>query len=468
MMIRSLTQRTGFASRAALGLALAFGVAAGGAVSTPAFAQKSSAPKLKLSKPFTAVAGPLQQALEAAKSKPDVTAAKAQVDAASNALRSASTPAARSAADAQVTSAKAALGAALASEKAQLDAAFAAIAGEDDRFMAGNFAVNLGGLAQDPAIQKRGLDAMLQSGKVAPADVPRFKFFSGQIAYQMKDYAAAQAALQEAVSAGYKENDAEALLAEAYMANNQVPQGLTVLKSAIDARKAAGTPAPVGWYRRGLGAAYKARLLPQAADFSMALVNAYPTNENWAGAITVVREIGKFPSQETLDLMRLMDRTGSYSEERDYIEYIQAADPRRLPGEAQKIIEKGLAAGKLKAADSFVTDSRTIASGRVAADRASLAGLERDARAASATPATIIGAADAFLSYGDAAKAEALYQLALPKAGAQSDLVLTRLGIAQADLGKWAEAKANFDKVGGSRKSIAQLWALFAQQKTGA
>ena len=40
MIHRSLSRRTGVASRAALGLALALGVAAGGAVSTPAFAQK--------------------------------------------------------------------------------------------------------------------------------------------------------------------------------------------------------------------------------------------------------------------------------------------------------------------------------------------------------------------------------------------------------------------------------------------
>jgi hypothetical protein len=465
MIHRSLSRRTGVASRAALGLALALGVAAGGAVSTPAFAQKAAAPKLKLSKPFTAVAAPLQGALEAAKAKPEVTAAKAQIDAANAAQRAATTPAARQQAQAQSDAAHAAMMAALAPEKAQLDAAFAAIAGEDDRFMAGNLAVNFGGLAQDPATQKRGLDAMLQSGKVNPADVARFRFFSGQISYQLRDYAGAQTALQEAVNAGYKENDAEALLAEAYIANNQVPQGLTVLKAAMDARRAAGTPAPVGWYRRGLGAAYKAQLLDKASEFAMALVQAYPTKDNWAGAITVVREIGKFPAQETLDLMRLMDRTNSYVEERDYIEYIQAADPRRLPGEAQKVIEKGLAAGKLRANDTFVTDSRAIASQRVAADRASLVALERDARAGSATSATVSGAADAFLSYGDAAKAAELYQIALGKPGADAARVLTRMGIAQLDLGKYAEAQATFARVDGPRKALAQLWSIYAGQK---
>lgn len=197
----------------------------------------------------------------------------------------------------------------------------------------------------------------------------------------------------------------------------------------------------------------------------MALVDAYPTKDNWAGAITVVREVGKFPAQETLDLMRLMGRTNSYAEERDYIEYLQAADARRLPGEVQKVLEQGVSTGKLRAADPFVVEARTIAGQRLAADRASLGPLERDARAANATGATVAGAGDAFLSYGEAAKAEEFYKIALGKPGVDSDRVLTRLGIAQADLGKFADAQASFNKVGGVRKPIAQLWAIHARQK---
>jgi hypothetical protein len=197
----------------------------------------------------------------------------------------------------------------------------------------------------------------------------------------------------------------------------------------------------------------------------MSLVQAYPSTENWSGAIVVVREIGKFPSQETLDLMRLMGRTNSYAEERDYIEYIQAADPRRLPGEALKVIEAGLAAGKLRAADTFVSEARGIASARVGADRASLVALERDARLPSATAATVGGAADAFLSYGESAKAADLFTIALAKPGAEQDRLQTRLGIAQADLGNYAGAQATFAKVGGSRKYLAQLWSIYAGLK---
>jgi tetratricopeptide (TPR) repeat protein len=466
-MIRTRSLRVSLMSRSFLGIApaiaLALGVAGGSLLPSSAIAA-TKAPAFKFTKPFQAVAAPLQTALEAVKTRADVVAAKQTVTEATNAYNQAR-GAARVQADAARTAALAALGSTLTAEKAQLDSAFTAAGNADDRFMAGNLAVTLGGLAQDEAIQRRGVLAMIESGKADPAQIPQFQFYAGQFSYELKDYAAARTQLQTAISSGFQGNDVGALLAEAYMADNMIPEGLAKLLEAIAYRATTPTPAPVNWYRRGLGAAYKAKLLPQAADFSMALVKAYPTTENWSGAITVVREIGKYPAQETLDLMRLMGRTSSYAEERDYIEYIQAADPRRLPGEAIKVLDAGIAAGKLRPADSFVSDARTIAAGRVAADRASLPGLEREARGSNATGATVIGAADAFLSYDQPAKAEELYTIALAKSGVDLDRTLTRLGISQLDQGKFAEAQANFNKVGGVRKPLAQLWAIYAAQK---
>lgn len=452
--------RTQLFSRTALALALASGAVA--AVPAHAAPKPPSATKLALSKPFQVLAAPLNGDIEKAKTRPDVVAAKAQVDAASNALNSAQGTAAKTAARTQRDAALTVLAATVASEKTRLDAAFAAATTQDDKYTAGTMAVTLGSLSADQPLQRRGLQTMIASGKPSPADIARFNFFIGSIAYDSRDYAGARTALTAATSGGYHENDVDALLADAYLQDNQVPQGLQILQQAIATRKATGTAPPANWFRRGLGAAYKAKLLDQAAAFSMGLVENYPTTENWSGAITVLREIAKYPAQETLDLMRLMDRTKSFNEERDYIEYIQAADARRLPGEVQRILTAGLAAGKLRANDMFVSESKTTAAARISADRASLTGLERDASAAGATAATTMAAGDAFLSYADAAKAERFYTAAMTKAGVDSPRVLTRLGIAQYDLGKYAEAQATFARVTGPRAALAKLWALQA------
>ena len=42
---------------------------------------------------------------------------------------------------------------------------------------------------------------------------------------------------------------------------------------------------------------------------------------------------------------------------------------------------------------------------------------------------------------------------------------LIRLGIAQVDQGKYADAQANFAKVTDARAPIAQLWSAYAKNK---
>lgn len=438
MIPKNKPARARLVSRAALGAALALGVMAGTA--TPALAAKEPKPPkqapMKLSPEFQKLAMPLQTKLNDAKARPDVVAAKSN---------------------------PAGLATALAGEKAELDQLFAAVVNEDDRLVAGQFAVTLGSIAQDPAIQRKGIDAMLQSGKTPAADVGKLKFYSGQLAFQAKDYAAARTSLQGAIDAGYKENDPYTMLAETYLAEGQTAQGLGMLQQAIDRQKAAGAVVPEAWYRRGLLAAYKAKSGQQASGFGSGLVQAYPTTQNWGIAITIIREVSGIPGQDMLDLLRLMGRTNSYNEPRDYLEYIEAADPRRLPGEVLQIIQAGGA--KLPAGDRTVADAKSIANERLAADKASLPSLERDAKGASATAITALASGDAFLSYGDAAKAEALYQIALAKPGVDQPRALTRLGIAQTDQGKYAEAQATFAKITGPRKPIADLWTAYAASK---
>jgi tetratricopeptide (TPR) repeat protein len=203
-------------------------------------------------------------------------------------------------------------------------------------------------------------------------------------------------------------------------------------------------------------------------------VAADPTPINWLGAGQLTREFSQFGKEESVDLGRLFQRTGALGVDkqytgREYVEYIQAADPRRLPGEVQKIAEQGVAAGAISASDPFVSDAISQAKARIAAgDKASLGALERDA-AKSADGKLSAITADAYLSYGEAAKAEALYKAALSKgiaAPADKDRVETRLGIALSDQGKYDEAKAAFATVtGGVRAPLAQLWTQYVITK---
>jgi tetratricopeptide (TPR) repeat protein len=458
--------RATFLTRSALGMALALGIAAGGmALPAAAKEKKPEAPKIQPSKAFVPVYVAAKDGFDKASKRQDVIDASAAVKSAEAAYRSASGKKARDEARGKYDASVAALGTLLQPEKDLMEKAFGAATTPDDKFIAGQLALNLGQLATDKAMQRRGLQTMVDSGKLSPADTAKFHYYIGGLSYDLKEYASARASFQSAIAGGYSENGIDGLLADAYFNDNMPNEGLKVLDDSITKR---GATAPEEWIRKGIVVSYKGKMPAYAIKFSTRLVEIYPTQENWALALSVVRDMSTFQNQEQIDLLRLMARTGSFSESRDYIEYIQAADPRRLPAEALKIVNLGLAAGKLQMSDPFVADAKSMSSARMTEDRASLVAMERDARAASATAATAMAAGDAFLSHDNAAKAEEMYKIALTKPGVDAPRALTRLGIVQSDQGRFAEAQENFAKVTGPRVPIAQLWAAYAKSKLAA
>lgn len=429
----------GLIGKTAMALALSAGALS--VTSTAAFAKdkEPKAEKAAYSKEFVAAAAPIQKtvtALDDAKKKgADAAAQKALV----------------------------------ANAPAELAAAEAAIKTPLDRMAAGGWAVSVGGVLNDVKMRQRGIQNMLDSGQVPAANQTEYQFYLGNFAYSNKDYPTVVKALTPVVQANYKDDTAAELLADAYAQQGQNAEALAALKTAVDARKAAGAPVPEGWFKRANLIAYKSRLGPQAIEWSTLMVENDPNALNWLGAAQLVREFGQFTNQESLDLGRLLLRSGGFQNdpkyvEREYVEYIEAADPRRLPGEVIKVADMGVKAGVLKANDPFITDALGQAKGRIAADKASLPGLDRDARAGKDGKGAM-AMADAYLSYDEAAKAEEFYNMAIQKGGVDNDRAYTRLGIAQVDQGKYDAAKASFAKVTGARAPLARLWSAFATTK---
>jgi hypothetical protein len=347
--------------------------------------------------------------------------------------------------------------------KAQIPALVAAAQTGDDKMASGRLIYNVGAKTSDVTLQRRGLDLMLASGKLPAADVPQNTFAAAQLAYNAKDYAAARTFAQQAVAAGYS-GDADLLVAESYFGENQANLGIEALDKAIARKVAAGQPIPEEWLKRGIAMSYRAKLDAPSMKYAAMYAQYYPSTNSWGDAIAIQRNLRGYEGQELLDLMRLASRANALRNERDYVDYLSAVDARRLPGEAQRVLAAGVAANLLKSNDVFVNEVRTIAAAREKADLADLPGLERDARAAGATGVTASAAGDAFLSYQQPAKAEEFYKIALTKPGVDTPRVMTRLGIAQLDQGKVADAQATFAKVEGARQAIAQLWSVYAAQ----
>lgn len=346
----------------------------------------------------------------------------------------------------------------------QLDQVYAAIQNEDDRNAAGSLTLILGNKLKDPALQRRGLEMMLQSGKVAPEQVGQFQFFVGNLAYAAQDWAAARTALEAAMAAGYTQDDPEGLIAETYFSEGQNAQGLTFLKGAIEQRQAAGQQVPENWMLRGLRIAYENDLADQATDYSAMLVKSAPTQRNWLQSLQVVNAMNALDPQVQLDLLRLMLETDALSERSEFANYIEAADVRVMSNEVLRVLERGMAKGVFTADDTYYAEVKRLADERAPADRQEAPGLANEARSA-ANGNAAMSAGDVFLSLADYAQAEAMFQLALEKGGVDKDRALTRLGIAQAHQGKSEEAKSNFAQVSGARAPVARMWTAYVETK---
>jgi tetratricopeptide (TPR) repeat protein len=355
-------------------------------------------------------------------------------------------------------------GADVAALKPQIAALVPLAISPDERQALGGLQFNTGITAKDTALQLQGVEMMLASGKLQPTEVGKFNLVAFQISSGLNQYEKARGYLQSAIDANYSSenvtiSDLQMNMAELFFSEDRYVEGLKYLSDAIAQRKSQGLPVDVKWYRRGVSVAYTNEVVPQVYEFVT----------NWRDAVNLTRNLNDFEPPVMLDLLRLGKRVGTLKERNDYIFYIEAADARRLPLEVRDVIEAAYTSGAIaKGSDSFVDEQYKLSASRITADKADLPVLERDANAAAAQLRTVIAAADAFLSYGEFAKAAGFYEKSLGLPGVDTDLALTRLGIAQIGLGDTAAARATLAKVGGVRMPVAKLWSAYAAQQGAA
>ena len=330
----------------------------------------------------------------------------------------------------------------------------------DDRYMTAAVKLNTGITTKNNPLIEEALTKMLATDRVSATDRPKFIRTVGSLALERKDYNTATKSFEQLIA--LNPNDADALIAlgELYYAQKVNSKSLESIGKAIAVNKAAGTPVPEAWYRRSLGIAYDGKVAGAVLPAATALVRAYPNPVNWRDAVLITRDSYPKTDQQTeLDMLRLQAATGSLTGERDFVEYADAALGRGLPGEAQYAINEGIAKKMVTPSKPIVAELLTSAKGKIAADKASLPGLERDSKA---NPKLAMGTADAYYGYGEFAKAAALYRTAVGGAGVDADTANLRLGASLARAGDKAGAAEALKLVkGGMRSELAQYWLIF-------
>lgn len=312
--------------------------------------------------------------------------------------------------------------------------------------------------------QMAATEALIASGGVAPADLPGLYANVGVMAFDAKDFDKAGFAFERVLQLSPNNSDAAVNLSAIRIRQGRKAEGAQMIERAIALKAAAGQPVPDDLYRRAVALTTDAKQAPQANKLTRDWLAAYPTEQNWRDAMSNYRFLNPLDQAAELDRLRLMRAARALHGERAYGEYAETALLAGLPGESQKVLEEGIAARVVDRNKATYKDLLQRSVSGAAKDRPTLKDSEGKA-AAAATGRIALGTADAYLSYGDYAKAAPLYRTAMTKGGVDANVVNTRLGIALAMSGDKAGATAAFNAVTGPRQDLAQYWLLWLSKR---
>ena len=295
---------------------------------------------------------------------------------------------------------------------------------------------------------------MIESNGAPAADATRILVAGGQLAYNAEQYASAAAYIERAIAAGASTTTEglPLLRLDSLLRSNQLDAAVAYF-GGLDAAGAADDRM-YGITARGLQEAGRESEL---TALLIRRVGLFPTHLNIRASILSYLQNAPEDRGQTIDLMRLMYRSGAMNDRRYYLEYISNLVEDGLPAESIAIIAAGRSANLIPAGDTTFREIESGQRDKLTDDRASLPTTER--RAAAAADGRLARlAGDAYLGYENYTKAEEMYQLALTKSPSDSDLINTRIGITRFTAGNYAGAGQAFALVTGARGSIARMW----------
>jgi len=418
---------------------LALGMMLGGLAAAPALAQYASPqagspPQATQSENKAAPAAPANQP----KVTKDASKALSELQKAVNAKDTANIPALLAAAQAKVKS-------------------------KDDRFVLAQLQLKAAVDANDNAGMIAGLQAVVDSGFLSPAETVPHYMNLGKLNYNAKSYDVAGAAFERLLAVDPNNLDATVMLAETRNGQGRTAEAITLIQKAIAAKTATGQKADESWYKRAVALAYNAKL-PNAPELGRQWVAAYPNAKAWRDAIRIYQTTGQIGDDAMIDTMRLAQATGALSGENDYFTFANKLVTKGYAGEAKLVLEQGFAAKSIDKNRGTFSQLYSVATAKSQGDQASLDGSAKTALAAASARQAMV-TAEAYYGYGDYAKSAELFRAALTKQGVDKDLANLRLGMALARAGDKPGAEAALKAAGGAQAEVAKLWLTYLATK---
>lgn len=314
----------------------------------------------------------------------------------------------------------------------------------------------------------KAMEAEIDDGFTPQADVPQKIKALAEIHYQLKNYDKAIEFGNRAIKGGFADEGVKTIVGQSYYLKGDFKNTQKFEEGMVDAQiKSGETPK-----NESLMLIYSAcqKLNDDACTEKTLerLLQYYPKPDTWAQVLYQVRRETSNNEANLLETYRLMFDTDVLKEPGDYQEMAGLLLDAGSPGEAQKVLQRGIDR-------NLFTDQRTkeraqrmldAAKKRAATDQGSLDKLAQEADAAPKGDKNL-GVGRAYLGYEQWDKAADQFNKALSKGVTKGEPeARLLLGIAQLKGGHKDDGLKTFKAVKGdpALERLANLWTLHAKQ----
>ncbi len=347
-------------------------------------------------------------------------------------------------------------------------------------------------------------EKLLESGRLSDAQKDQYTKLIAQLYLQVKNNAKATEYLERWLKAHPNDPEMTALLAQSQYQAGQFKRAMDTLTELVKSSERAGTRPKEDWLKLMYSIAFKLsddrqsqgmepgrptqgmgspsgmggedhdddhrnepnRLDPITIDVLEKLVRYYPNPAYWQSLLLSGLKQQRMSDMSRFQLDRLVLSVGIMKNSNDFIELAQLARNFGLPGEAQRVLEKGYAAGAIGSGAGKDREDRLKAAvaKEVEKQKSELSGLEGRARSApTGQEDAMLG--EIYLSYGQYPQAVEALQRGIKKGNFKDpDRARFALGIAEYNNKHGDKARAAFRQIPKSSEysRIAELWALHA------
>jgi tetratricopeptide (TPR) repeat protein len=313
-------------------------------------------------------------------------------------------------------------------------------------------------------------ERMLSSPLMPPEQVSDRTKAVAQMYFQVKEYRKSAEWAKKWLDNNPGNEDMGVLLSQSYYLLEDHKNAAATMTNVVDAMEKAGQVPKENYYQIILSSYAKMDDKAGMENSLKRMVRYYSKPNYWENLLDAYRRKSN-SDRVTFGFYRLMDEVGVLTDKADYMEMAQLGIEMGVPGESQRIVQKGVESGVLKTDDKTEQGryDRLLAAAKkqADADRASLSQQAKEAEK-SAQGQAEVGLGQAYLSYGQVDEAIASLERGIKKGGVtDTDEAQISLGIAHLKKGQKEQAQQAFKavKAGSKWADLAELWNVRAQSQ---